>query len=83
MKIHGYSNRGLPIEQVRPEELAEITLVANPAELRQIAAFLSSAADSMERMGTSYSHEHLADKQPGFDSSPHFVVFNSASPGEG
>jgi len=30
----------------------------------------------MERMGISYSHEHLADKQLGFESSPHFVVFN-------
>jgi len=76
MNIHGYSNQGLPIEKIRPEELAEITLVASPTELRKIAAFLISAADNMERMGISYSHEHLADKQPGFESSPHFVVFN-------
>lgn len=77
MNIYGYSNQGLPIEEIRPEELAEITLVASPTELRKIAAFLISAADNMERMGISYSHEHLADKQLGFDSSPHFVVFNS------
>jgi hypothetical protein len=81
MKIHGYSDQGLPIKEIRPEELAEITLVASPAELRQIAAFLSAAADNMERMGAIYSHEHLADKQPGFDNSPHFVVFNPDSNG--
>ena len=77
MKIHGYSDKGLPIEQVRSEELAEISLVASPSELRLIAAFLSASADNMERMGATYGHEHLADKQSGFDSSPHFVVFNS------
>jgi hypothetical protein len=83
MKIHGYSDQGLPAGEIRPEELAEITLVASPAELRQIAAFLSAAAHNMEQMGASYSHEHLADKQLGFNSSPHFVVFNSESTGEG
>lgn len=81
MKIHGYSDQGLPTAEIQPSELAEITVVASPGELRQVAAFLLSAADTMERMGASYSHEHLADKQPGFDSSPHFVVFNSASVG--
>lgn len=78
MKIHGYGNCGVPIAQIQPEELAEITLVATPIELRQIAAFLSSAADNMDRMGQNYSHENLADKQSGFDNSPHFVVFNES-----
>lgn len=79
MKIYGYSDQGLPIEEIRPEQLAEITLVASPNELRRIAAFLSSAADTMDRMGAIYSHEHLADKQPDFNDSPHFVVFNAES----
>jgi hypothetical protein len=83
MKIHGYSDQGLPIEEIQPLELAEITLVASPSELRRIAAFLLSAANNMEHMGSSYSHEHLADKQPDFDNSPHFVVFNSLESGEG
>jgi hypothetical protein len=81
MKIHGYSDQGLPTEEIQSSELAEITVVASPSELRRIAAFLLSAADNMEHMGSSYSHEHLSDKQPGFDSSPHFVVFNSAGVG--
>jgi hypothetical protein len=83
MEIHGYKDQGLPAGELRPEELAEITLVASPTELRLIAAFLTAAAHNMEQMGTSYSHEHLADKQVGFNSSPHFVVFNSEYTGEG
>lgn len=77
MKIHGYKDEGLPIEQIGPSELAEITLVATPHELREIAAFLKAAADNMERLGPEYDHEHLSDKKPGFEGSPHFVVFNA------
>ena len=78
MKIYGYNGQGLPIEESEPLELAEITLDATPSELRNIAKFLNSAAETMAIMGSDYSHEHLADKQPEFKSSPHFVVFNSA-----
>jgi hypothetical protein len=77
MKIHGYSDEGLPIEQVEPHDLAEITIEATPEELRKIASFLSAAGDNMERMGADYDHEHLADKKPGFEDSPHLVVFNA------
>jgi hypothetical protein len=74
MKLYGYFDRGLPEEQVVPEPLAEITLVASPAELRRIAAFLIEGAASMERLGETYSHEHLSDKDRTFVSSPHFVI---------
>lgn len=77
MKIYGYADQGLPFEEIESSELAEITLNANASELRKMAAFLIAAADRMERLGAEYGHEHLADKQPGFDDSPHFVVFNS------
>ena len=77
MKISGYADQGLPAEEVISSELAEITLLANPIELRKIAVFLNSAAENMERMGTNYSHEHLSDKQHGFGNSPHFTVFNA------
>jgi phosphopantothenoylcysteine synthetase/decarboxylase len=73
MKLYGYKDEGLPIEDVEPAELAEITLVATPDELRKIAEFLQSAAQSMERMGDAYDH----DKKPGFADSPHLVVFNA------
>ncbi len=74
MKIYGYSDAGLPIEKVVPEVLAEVTLCAAPSELRQMAAFLESCASEMERMGSTYSHVHLADRIKQFESSPHFVV---------
>ena len=77
MKIYGYSDQGLPIEDIVSVELAEITFNSTPDEARKIAAFLLSAADIMERMGDSYSHVHLADMQPGFEGSPHVTVFNS------
>jgi hypothetical protein len=79
MKITGYSTAdvGLPPEQVRFIDLAEITLAATPAEARKFAAFLLAAADDMDRMGSDYSHEHLADRQPGFDASPQVTLFNS------
>lgn len=76
MKIYGYSEQELPTERIEPEALAEITLVAEPTELRKIAAFLFAAAENMEQMGATYSHEHLADKLEEFEGSPHFVVFN-------
>jgi hypothetical protein len=77
MKLYGYKDEGLPIEEIEPSQLAEITLVATPEELRSIAQFLEAAATNMERMGDAFDHEHLADKKAGFEHSPHFVVFNA------
>lgn len=76
MQLFGYKDQGLPIEDIRSDELAEVTLVAKPGELRRIAKFLQFAADEMERMGNDYSHLHLSDQDKTFEESPHFVVFN-------
>jgi hypothetical protein len=76
MKIFGYADEGLNPEEIKPSELAEITLVASPGELRVIARFLESAARGMEDRGKHWEHEHLADKHSEFKGSPHFVVFN-------
>jgi len=76
IKLYGYKDEGLPIEEIDPQELAEVTLVASPDELRKIAHFLQATAERMERMGKNYSHEHLSDKEPCFKGSPHFVVVN-------
>lgn len=77
MKIYGYSHQELPIDEIESLELAEITINASPNELRNIAKFLNSTADDMERLGNSYGHKHLSDVIPEFQNSPHFVVFNS------
>ena len=76
MKIHGYADEGLGIEETVPSELAEITLVASPEELRRIARFLGNCAIGMEARGKSWEHEHLSDNDRYFEDSPHFVVFN-------
>lgn len=79
MKLYGYAAGTLEPEQVVPSDLAEITLVASPDELRAIAAFLLAAADGMEKRGSDWGHEHLADKYVEFQTSPHFVVFQPDS----
>ncbi|MGO4703252.1 Imm32 family immunity protein [Dyella sp. 2RAB6] len=76
MKIYGYIDEEMSVEEKGPKVLAEVTLVASPEELRKMASFLLASAESMESMGASYNHEHLADKQPCFVDSPELIVFN-------
>ena len=77
MKISGYSDEGLPIEQITHLDLAEITLSATPGELRRMAEFLSHCASEMDRMGATYDHIHLSDQMKEFRKSPHLVVVRS------
>jgi hypothetical protein len=74
MKLYGYSDEGLPVEQVVTVELAEITLCATPSELRRMAVFFETCAGEMERMGETFDHAHLSDGAKEFEHSPHFVV---------
>lgn len=74
MKFFGYEIEDRNADEARLLGLAEVSLVATPDEFRRIAAFLRDAADTMERMGDAYDHEHLGDRQPGFDDSPHLIV---------
>ena len=76
MKIYGYKAEDLSQEEIRPSELAEITLNANAEELRKIAKFIEAAAEGMEKHGKLWVHEHLSDNYPEFRNSPHFVVWN-------
>lgn len=76
MKIHGYVDEGPEMEKIVPAELAEITLVATPEELRRIAKFLERCAIGIEAHGKSWEHEHLSDGDWHFKDSPRFVVFN-------
>ena len=79
MKLYGYSAKANLEQPTVPEALAEITLVASPAELRRIAEFLMSSAARMESMGSAYSHEHLSDWDSSFQSSAHLVVAPSST----
>jgi hypothetical protein len=77
MQLSGYANTEMPIEEVVPAELAEITVCATPRELRRMAEFFIFCASEMERMGPEYSHVHLADHMKDFEESPHLTVFRS------
>jgi hypothetical protein len=74
MHIYGDEDTGQPPGTVVPAPLTEITLNATPEELRAIAEFLRACADEMDRMGESFDHVHLSDRQKQFATSPHFVV---------
>lgn len=78
MKIYGYADDALAIEDLAPVQLTEVTLVATPDELRSIARFFEACAREMEVHGTSWEHEHLSDRDRAFEASPNLVVFNSA-----
>ena len=74
MKLYGYAESYQSNDLRAPDALAEVTLMATPAELRQIAQFLLAGAASMEKMGAKYSHEHLSDQDPSFETSPQLVI---------
>jgi hypothetical protein len=77
LKLWGYTDEGLSIEDIRPSELAEITLQATPKELKKMSEFLTFCAAEMERMGSDYDHIHLSDRLKEFRKSPQFVVMKS------
>lgn len=74
MKLSGYSDTGLPIDEIVHPTLAEVTPCATPVELRRMAEFLVHCANEMKRMGSSYDHLHFSDGMKEFRSSPHLVV---------
>jgi hypothetical protein len=75
MKIYGYAEDERDEALVSSKALAEITLCADPKELRRMAEFFAACAEEMERMGEDYDHAHLGDRMKEFDgSSPHLVV---------
>jgi hypothetical protein len=76
MKIYGHKTEDLKSSEIVPDELAEITLVATPEELRKIAKFINAAAEGIEKRGNNWEHEHLSDMFNEFEGSPHFVVYN-------
>ncbi|WP_447589101.1 Imm32 family immunity protein [Aquipseudomonas campi] len=76
MKIHGYAKEEQDAENITPADLAEVTLVASPEELRRIAKFLELCANKIEIHEKSWEHEHLSDQDKSFEHSPHFIVFN-------
>lgn len=78
MKFYGYPLSDLTVEETGPVALAEVTLCADPGELKAIARFLRDCAEEMERIGADYDHLHLSDRIAQFETSPQFVVAAAA-----
>ena len=74
MKLFGYVNSEARPGDVVPASLAEVTVVASPAELRSMARFLGECADRMDKMGDTFDHEHLGDNFKEFCDSPELAV---------
>ena len=74
MKLFGHPYEESQIESAVPGALAEVVLEASAAELRKIAAFLTTCATHMDEMGSEYGHEHLSALDAFFWEMPHFVV---------
>lgn len=77
MKLYGYTDAELPIEEIVPKSLGEVTLCATPTELRKMSDFFIFCASEMERIGSKYDHIHLSDKYKEFEGSPHFVLMKN------
>ena len=60
MKTYGYAD-GQPLNEHGLLRMREVSFVANPEIVREIAAFFLHAASEMERLGDRYDHIHLQD----------------------
>ena len=60
MKITGYKKCDTTIEGLM--ELSDIAISTSSKTLREIAAFLLTAADEMDELGSDYDHLHLMDE---------------------
>jgi hypothetical protein len=58
VRLFGYPNN---IELDTPLSMKEVSFVASPHELRLIASFLQESAESIEKHGADFSHEHFVD----------------------
>lgn len=79
MKLFGYTEENRTAGATMPDQLAEVTLLASPNELRKMAIFFEAVASEMEARGKQWEHEHLSDHYIEFRESPHFIIFNPDS----
>ncbi len=72
MKLYGYPEAQ---DLDSPLAMGEMTIVAAPEILRQLAAFLIHTAEQMEMRGDGFGHEHYSDfVKDRTDGSPEIVV---------
>ena len=64
MKITGYKKADTELEGCMV--MSDIGIAASADTLRALAAFLLSAAEQMEELGSDYDHIHLMDEWSGW-----------------
>lgn len=69
MKFYGYSKDGDVLL-----EMAEVSLQANPHQLKSFAAFILKCADGMQK-NSQWEHEHYSDNCASVDGGCDFIVF--------
>jgi hypothetical protein len=62
MKAHGYAKRQITDRGLL--EMREVTFSGSPASMREIARFLTQAADQMEKQRGKFSHVHIREICP-------------------
>jgi len=74
MKVFGYSKE----KSGSLLEMAEVSFLADPEQLRQVARLLLKAADQIEAGGKAFDHLQLRDEWRGWNANlPDVVVVNS------
>ena len=78
MKIYGYPKHSNLTE---PYELGDVTIVANPEVLRQLATFITECADGIEASrANEWEHEHFKDANTTVPKTyPDIVVYNPSA----
>lgn len=62
MKTYGYAKRQTSILGLM--EMKEITFSGSPSSIRNIAEFLTQAAEKMEKQRGGFSHMHIGEACP-------------------
>lgn len=74
MILKGYEKKANDEDDNPVLELDELLLEVDSNELRMISEFLLNTANNMDKMGSTYDHEHLSDANKYFEAFSHIVV---------
>lgn len=77
MRFYGYVEGS---EDNSPAQLEEVTLSADPVTLRRMAEFLSHVAETIEKHGERFGHEHFEDFVGNREPRCRFVVVSERMP---
>lgn len=77
MNIYGYAKNGEIDGQLL--DLSEVTLIADPSEMRSVARFILDCANEIDKdIDGKWAHAHIEDRITGWpEGSPSIVVFKA------